>query len=88
MLAATTAVMPANQTRSRLRRAVVPVLIPVAFAVLTACGGNDRGVDAQMQADLQAASQAAPMRGQYMSPMEMGYGAGYAPAPGDRKSVV
>lgn len=69
--------MSAFQTR--LRTAAVPLLAPIAFGVLTACGGNDRKIDEQLRADLMAASQAPTNRQQYMSPAEMGYPQGYAP---------
>jgi hypothetical protein len=56
-------------------------IIP-AFAVLAACGGNDRddqSLDAGLRDDLALAASAQqfpPM--QYMSPMEQGYAPGYA----------
>lgn len=68
--------------RTRLQRTSVLVLAPLAFGLLTACQGSDRALDEQMRADLLAASQAPSARQQYMSPAELGYPAGYMPAPG------
>ena len=65
-------------TRSNIRVSAFPLLAPVAFAVLTACGNSDK-VDDQLRADLAAASTAPSMRQQYASPQELGYPQGYAP---------
>lgn len=65
-------------SRSNIRVSAFPLLAPVAFAVLTACGPSDsQRVDDQLRADLAAAAQAP--RQQFASPQEMGYGQGYAP---------
>lgn len=64
---------------TRLRTAAVPLLAPIAFGVLTACGGSDRQIDDQLRADLMAAAQAPTNRQQFMSPAELGYPQGYAP---------
>ncbi len=66
-------------SRSNLRVSALPLLAPVAFAVLTACGQRDSRVDDQLRADLAAASTAPSARQQFASPQEMGYGQGYAP---------
>jgi len=66
-------------TRSNLRVSAFPLLAPVAFAVLTACGGSDSRVDDQLRADLAAASTAPSARQQFASPQELAYGQGYAP---------
>lgn len=66
-------------SRSNLRVSALPLLAPVAFAVLTACGQRDDRVDDQLRADLAAASTAPSARQQFASPQEMGYGQGYAP---------
>jgi hypothetical protein len=65
-------------SRSNMRVSALPLLAPVAFAVLTACGNSDRRVDDQLRADLAAAMQ-APARQQFASPQELAYGQGYAP---------
>lgn len=67
-------------TRSNLRVSAFSLLAPVAFAVLTACGGSDSRVDDQLRADLAAASTAPSARQQFASPQELAYGQGYAPA--------
>ncbi len=66
-------------SRSNLRVSALPVLAPVAFAVLTACGPRDNRVDDQLRADLAAASTAPSARQQFASPQELAYGQGYAP---------
>ena len=65
-------------SRSNERASAFPLLAPVAFAVLTACNGNER-VDEQLRADLAAASTAPSARQGYVSPQELGYPQGYAP---------
>jgi len=60
-------------------RHVSLLLIPVAFGMLTACGGADRRLDEQLKADLAAAAQAPGSRAQFASPAEAGYPQGYAP---------
>ncbi|MES2523568.1 MAG: YMGG-like glycine zipper-containing protein [Gemmatimonadota bacterium] len=64
--------------RPRFRSAALPLLAPVAFAVLTACSGKEK-VDEQLKADLSAASMAPGARQQFASPQELAYGQGYAP---------
>lgn len=66
-------------TRSNLRGSALSLLAPVAFGVLTACGGRDSRVDDQLRADLAAASTAPSVRQQFASPQELAYGQGYAP---------
>lgn len=73
---------PAPSLRSKLRFTALPLLAPVAFGVLTACGGRDRDFDQQLRADLMAAAQAPANRQMYASPAELGYPQGYAPYPG------
>lgn len=68
-----------SELTTRLRTAAVPILAPIAFGVLTACGGSDRQLDEQLRADLLAASQAPANRQQFVSPAEMGYPQGYVP---------
>lgn len=63
---------------SNIRASAFPLLAPVAFAVLTACGKND-DVDEGLRADLAAASSAPSARQQFVSPQELGYNQGYAP---------
>ena len=65
-------------SRSNLRTSMFPLLAPVAFSVLTACGNSER-VDEQLRADLAAASTAPSARQGYVSPQELGYPQGYAP---------
>lgn len=67
---------------SRMRHAALPLLAPVAFGVLTACGGRDKDFDQQLRADLMAAAQAPANRQMYVGPAELGYPQGYAPYPG------
>ncbi|HEY0929709.1 MAG TPA: glycine zipper domain-containing protein [Gemmatimonas sp.] len=67
---------------SRMRQAALPLLAPVAFGVLTACGGRDKDFDQQLRADLMAAAQAPANRQMYVGPAELGYPQGYAPYPG------
>lgn len=66
-------------SRSNLRGSALSLLAPVAFGVLTACGGRDSRVDDQLRADLAAASTAPSVRQQFASPQELAYGQGYAP---------
>lgn len=68
--------MSAPSARTRVRWLSV-LLAPVAFGVLTACGGKS-AVDEQLRADLLAASQ-APNARQFASPAELGYPAGSYP---------
>jgi hypothetical protein len=65
--------------RPNVRIAVLPLLAPLAFAVLTACSGSS-GVDEQLKADLAAASMAPSTRQQVISPQEMASGQGYGSA--------
>lgn len=67
-----------TQIRTRMRH-VSLLLAPLAFGVLTACGGADQRLDEQLKADLAAAAQAPGARGQFASPAELGYPQGYAP---------
>ena len=67
---------------SRVRQATLLLLAPLAFGVLTACGGRDNEFDQQLRADLMAASQAPANRQMYVGPAELGYPQGYTPYPG------
>ncbi|MCO4099594.1 hypothetical protein [Gemmatimonas sp.] len=64
---------------TRLRAAAVPLLTPIAFGVLTACGGSDCQIDEPLRADLTAASQSPANRQPFMNPAEMDYPQRYAP---------
>ena len=59
--------------RSSLRASAITLAAPLAFVLLTACGGDRSGVDEQLRADLAAAAQAPTMRQQFASPMELQY---------------